>query len=115
MQKPDEIRMRHMVDAAEQAMGFARGRSRADLDNDLMLAFALVKAIEIVGEAANQVTSTTRDRCPSIPWQEIVGMRHRLIHAYFDINHDVLWQTVQHDLPSLISALKQALQEEGSR
>ena len=64
-----------------------------------------------MGEAANQVTPATRDRHRSIPWPAIVGMRHRLIHAYFDINRDVLWQTVQQDLPSLTAALNEALEK----
>lgn len=66
MQKPDEVRLKHMLDAAEQALAFARNRSRTDLDTDLMLVFALVKAIEIVGEAASQVTQTTCDQYPTI-------------------------------------------------
>lgn len=100
-----------MCDAAEQAIAFAKGRSRSDLGSDRMLAFALVKALEIVGEAANQVAKETRDRYPKIPWLEIVGMRHRLIHAYFDIDLDILWQTVQGDLPSLVPEIRNALGE----
>jgi uncharacterized protein with HEPN domain len=115
MHKRDEIRLAHMLDAAEQALAFAHGRSRAELDKDLMLVFALVKAIEIVGEAASQVTKTTRDRHSQIPWTEIIGMRHRLIHAYFDINLDILWQTIQQDLPSLRAELHQALQNADKR
>lgn len=86
-----------------------RNRSRADLDTDLMLVFALVKAIEIVGEAASQVTQATCDQHQTIPWPEIVGMRHRLVHAYFDINLDILWRTVYQDLPPLIAGLQEAL------
>lgn len=114
MQKPDEVRLKHMLDAAEQALAFARNRSRTDLDTDLMLVFALVKAIEIVGEAASQVTQTTCDQYPTIPWPEIVGMRHRLVHAYFDINLDILWRTVRQDLPLLIVWLQEALKENGN-
>ncbi len=109
MPKSDEVRLRHMLDAAEQAIAFARSRSRSDLDSDQMLVFALVKAVEIVGEAANQVAKETRDTYPNIPWPEIIGMRHRLIHAYFDINLDILWQTVQSDLPALAKELGKAL------
>jgi uncharacterized protein with HEPN domain len=101
-----------MRDASREAVGFAKGKHRADLDNDRMLAFALVKAIEIVGEAANQVSDATRTQNPDIPWVDIVGMRHRLIHAYFDIDLDILWQTIQHDLPPLITALDNALAED---
>lgn len=112
MQKPDKIRLQHMLDAGEQALQFVHDRSRDDLDTDQMLVFALVKAIEIMGEAANQITQATRDRYPNIPWPEIIGMRNRLIHAYFDIDHDILWQTTQQDLLPLIDALREATKVE---
>ncbi len=82
MLRDDAIRLRHMLDAAREAIGFAPDRTRADLDTDRQLVLALVKAIEIVGEAASRVTPPTKQRLPEIPWDDIVGMRHRLIHAY---------------------------------
>ena len=86
MRRDDEIRLRHMADAAREARSFAAGRSRADLDRDRMLLLSLVKEIEIIGEAASKVSQETRDAVPDIPWPDLTGMRHRLIHAYFDIN-----------------------------
>lgn len=109
MRKDDEIRLLHMLDAAREATAFARGRTRGDLDNDRQLVLALVKDIEIVGEAATQVTESTRQGLPEIPWERIVGMRNRLVHAYFDINLDIVWETVQGDLPELISLLELAI------
>ena len=97
-----------MLDAAREAIGFARGRTRRDLDDDRQLVLALVKAVEIVGEAAYQVSDETRLGLPDIPWRDIVGMRHRLVHAYFDINLDVLWRTLQDDLPLLLEELERA-------
>ncbi|MCF6191542.1 MAG: DUF86 domain-containing protein [Candidatus Hydrothermae bacterium] len=111
MHKSDAIRLRHMLDAAEEAIGFAQGRTRQDLDHDRMLVLALMKAIEIIGEAAYQVTQETRQSLPEIPWEDIMGMRHRLVHAYFDINLDILWATVQEDLPALLDILRKALEE----
>ena len=106
MLKDDTIRLRHMLDAAQEAIMFANGRSPSDLDHDRMLVLSLVKDIEIIGEAAYQVTETTRKQLQDIPWEDIIGMRHRLVHAYFEINLDILWRTVQDDLPTLIFALK---------
>jgi uncharacterized protein with HEPN domain len=106
MRKDDEIRLRHMLDAAREAMSFAHGRTRADLGSDRMLVLSLVKAIEIVGEAAYQIAETTREELPAVPWADIIGMRHRLVHVYFDINLDVLWQTVQDELPTLIRLIE---------
>jgi len=111
MRKDDAIRLRHMLDAAHEAIEFAQGQTRIDLNGDRKLVLALVKDIEIIGEAAYQVSPTTRDQFRSIPWDDIIGMRHRLVHAYFDINLDILWRTVQDDLPPLIERLREILGE----
>ncbi len=95
-----------MLDAGREVATFARGRSRADLDSDRMLVLALVKDIEIIGEAAYQTSETAREALPGVPWEDIIGMRHRLVHAYFDINLDILWQTVEEDVPGLVAALE---------
>ena len=109
MRKDDEVRLRHMHDAAREALSFARERTRGDLDNDRQLVLALLKEIEIVGEAASRVTEPTRRSLPRMPWDRIVGMRNRLVHAYFDINLDIVWKTVQEDLPALIALLERAV------
>ena len=106
MRKDDEIRLRHMLEAAREAVLFARGRTRSDLDTDRQLVLSLVKDVEIVGEAGTRITETTRERLPTIPWEEIIGMRNRLVHAYFSINLDIVWQTVREDLPKLIALLE---------
>lgn len=108
----DNIRLLHMRDAAREAIEFAQGRARADLNDDRKLVLALVKDIEIIGEAAYQVSQTTREHLSGIPWNDIIGMRHRLVHAYFDINLNILWRTVQDDLPPLLAELQKILAEE---
>jgi len=112
MRDDDAIRLRHMLDAATEALRFVRGRRREDLDHDRQLAWALVKAIEIIGEAAAQVSDNSRVELSGIPWQKIVGMRNRLVHAYFDINLDILWKTVAEGLPTIVAALEEALRED---
>lgn len=109
MRKDDQVRLRQIIDAAREAMSFVSGRTRADLDSNRMLVLSLVKDIEIVGEAAYQLTQTTREESSAVPWTDIIGMRHRLVHAYFDINLDILWQTVQEDLPPLVAMLETIL------
>ena len=106
----DVVRLRHMLDAGEQAIRFCVGRSRADLDGDVMLRFALVHAITVVGEAAAKISNPTRDLLSDIAWVAIVGMRNRLVHAYFDIDSDVLWESVNEGLPPLAAQLRAALQ-----
>ncbi len=109
MDSADEVRLRHMLDAAREALSFVQGRSRPDLDDNRMPVLSLVKEVEIIGEAAYRISELTRRDLPSIPWTAVIGMRHRLIHAYFDINLDVLWQTLVEDLPELVPEIESAL------
>ncbi|MDE0096098.1 MAG: DUF86 domain-containing protein [Gammaproteobacteria bacterium] len=95
-----------MLGAAREAVSFMHGRTRDDLDLDRQLVLALGKSIEIVGEAASRVTASSRQDLPQIPWDQIIGMRNRLVHAYFDINLDILWTTAQEDLSKLIDLLE---------
>lgn len=111
MRKDDIIRLRHMLDAAREAMTFAHNQTRGSLDTNRMLTLAIVKSLEVLGEAASKISKETRDTLAQVPWPNIVNMRNRLIHAYFDINLDIVWKTVTRDLPHLISALEQVLQE----
>ncbi len=106
--RDDRVRLAHMREAAEKAVALGRGASRRGLDDDEVLRLALTKLVEIVGEAAKQVSEETRVEIPSIPWQAAARMRDRLIHHYFDIDLDILWATVTEDLPSLLDALPQA-------
>lgn len=86
MKNDDDIRLRHMLDAATEALRFTSGRQREDLEADRQLTWALIKAIEIIGEAAGQLSEETKTEHSNIPWRDIIGMRNRLVHAYFDIN-----------------------------
>lgn len=109
MKANDEIRLRHMLDASREAMAFSQNKTRADLNTDRMLVLALVKAVEVIGEAASHITEPTRNELSGISWANIVGMRNRLVHAYFDINLDILWETVHDDLPVLNAQLEPLL------
>ena len=90
MDQADHIRLRHMRDAAEESLRFAQGKSRADLDRDRMFVLAVLEDLEIIGEAAGRISVTTRQRHLSVPWEDIIGMRNRLIHGYFEVNLDVV-------------------------
>jgi uncharacterized protein with HEPN domain len=91
----DEPRLRHMLGHALEAIEMARGRTRADLDTDRQLNLALVRLLEIVGEAAARVSNETRERHPDIPWPEILSLRNRLIHGYDEVDFDILWEIVR--------------------
>jgi uncharacterized protein with HEPN domain len=102
----DDIRLRHMLDASRQALKFMQGRNRDALDTDPMLLLAVVKALEIVGEAAARISKERQAEIPQIPWPQMISMRNRLTHAYFDIDTDIVWETIVEDLPQLIRELK---------
>jgi len=103
-----------MLDAARDALSFTVGKSRSDLDTDRILALSLVKCVEIIGEAAYHVSSAVQDSYPQVPWPNIIGMRNRLIHAYYDVDLNVVWQTITEDLPPLVAALEQILSSQES-
>lgn len=105
MRPDDANRIRHLAEAATKAIAYSSGKKRSDLDDDELLRLALTKLVEIVGEAAKHVSPETRAATPDIPWRAAARMRDRLIHHYFDINLDVLWQTVTTDLPQVVAAL----------
>ena len=109
LREEDVVRLRHMLDAARKAIGFVMNRQRTDLDTDDLLVFGIVRAIEVIGEAARQVTPEGQALCPSIPWASMIAMRNRIVHAYFDINLDRVWETVTDDLPALIPQLERIL------
>ncbi len=112
MRKDDQIRVRHMIDAAETAIRFLQGKTRSDLDANQMLLFAVVRAVEIIGEAAVKLSDATRLSAPSVPWPAIIAMRNRLIHGYFDIDSDIVWATVTLELPPLLPKLRSLLDQE---
>jgi len=110
----DDVRLRHMLDHAREAVSLVQGKTRADLDKDRLLNLALVRLIEIVGEAASRVSKETQRRYPEIPWPQIVSMRNRLIHGYDFVDFDILWQTVNEDLLLLIAELEKIVPAQGS-
>src|SRR5262245_28015713 len=102
----DEVRLRHMLEHAREAVAFVVGKDRSDLEASRMLSLALVRLIEIVGEAANRVSKTRQKQLSQISWPLVIGMRNRLIHGYDAVDLDIVWQTVTEELPSLISILE---------
>ena len=106
----DASRLQHMLDAAEKSQTFLWNHTRADLDTDEMLRLAVMKLIEIVGEAASRTTPEFRVNHPEIPWREVISMRNRLTHGYFEVNLDILWNIVKNDIPPLITSLRSILE-----
>ena len=108
-QHDDGVRLRHMLAHAREAVAMVAGRRPDELKTNRMLQLALVRLVEVIGEAASRVAAETHRRFPGIPWAQVRGMRNRLIHGYEKIDLAVLWDTIQEDLPPLIVELEKAV------
>jgi uncharacterized protein with HEPN domain len=112
MSKIDDLtRLKHIRDSAKETLSFVENRTREDLDRERMLSLALVRLIEIMGEAANHVSEPCQAKYFRIPWRQIIGMRNRIIHAYFDVDLDIVWQVITQDLGSLLMEVEKAIKD----
>jgi uncharacterized protein with HEPN domain len=106
MPKGDLLYLGHMLDVSLQVISKVEGISREDYDQDENLRLALTHLIQMIGEAARRVSEESRQRYPLIPWSAIIGMRHKVVHDYLDIDFDVVWAVAKIDLPELVSLLE---------
>jgi uncharacterized protein with HEPN domain len=102
----DDAYLLDMLIAARDVVTFLQGFSREQFGESRLHQQAVMKCLEIIGEAAARVSESTRAVNPNIQWQQIIGMRHRLVHGYFEIDLDKVWDTVRNDIPSLIAKLE---------
>jgi uncharacterized protein with HEPN domain len=98
-----------MLDSTTAILSFVNGKRRKDLESNRMLLSAIIRELEILGEAAGKISLETQNLYPDLPWRKVIGMRNRLIHAYFDVDPDVVWKTIQNGLPSLSEELKKII------
>lgn len=98
-----------MLEAAHTCMNFSGGKARIDFEKDQMLSFAVIRGLEIFGEAASRISSELQKANPHIPWRAIIGMRNRLIHVYFDLDYDILWEAISCEIPKIIPELAKLL------
>jgi uncharacterized protein with HEPN domain len=98
--------LRHMLDAARKAASLVKGKGRAVLDSDETLGLAIVRLLEILGEAARGVSQEFQDSHLQIAWKEMIGARNHLIHGYYEVDYDIVWQILTDDLPLLIKELE---------
>ena len=110
MTKIDDLtRLKHIKQAIVEAVCFTKGRNRQDLEQERMLSLALVKLIEIIGEAANKISDEKQNQYSQIPWRRMIGMRNRLTHAYFEVDLDIVWQVINQDLPNILPQIEIAI------
>ena len=112
-QHNDMIRLRHVFDHAKEAIDLIAGKDKTELQHNRVLELALIRLVEIVVEASAKVSSESQAKYPLIPWPQVICMRNRLIHGYDSVDLDVLWDTIEVDLPPLIAELGKILGETG--
>ena len=106
--------LRDILENAEKAVGFVSGMSGDDFLGDEKTVFAVIRAIEILGEATKKIPNDVREKYSDIPWREMAGTRDKLVHDYFGVNLAVIWKTVTEDIPSLIPLLKKVIENESA-
>jgi uncharacterized protein with HEPN domain len=111
MKLDDKARLEHILESAKDAISFLGCMTEDELAQNRMALQAIVRSVEIIGEAASQLTPEFRRKNNHVPWAQIVGMRNRLIHAYFDIDHELVFSTVQADIPILVDQIKHLISE----
>jgi len=110
----DWVRLRHMLDAARMAVDFVSSRDAGGSGFHPIELLGLEKLVENIGEAASRLSQRTMDRMPQVAWKQMIGMRHVLVHDYFDVDDMVVLDTVRVYLPSLAQELERVLEEDGA-
>jgi uncharacterized protein with HEPN domain len=113
MNERDLTRLRDMLDAARKTQAYIQGKSREALEvDDDLIGFALIHAVQLIGEAASKVTLETRTALPRIQWQNIIGMRNLIVHDYLRVDYDIVWQAAMISIPELVAELEKLLPPE---
>ena len=111
MLKDDMVYFAHMLDMADGIVKRVKNINRSDFDSSEDLRFALTHMLQIIGEAARNISSETRTKYRSIPWEEIIGMRHRIVHDYINVKYEIVWQVAVRDIPLLIGELEKIVKD----
>ena len=112
MRKDDLVYVGHMLDMTRKALGKTRGIDRTEYDADEDLRMALVHLVLTIGDAARHVSPTFQAQHPGIPWRQIIGMRHKVVHDYLHVDYDIVWDVATVNLPPLVGELEKLLPPE---
>ncbi len=110
MKENDQVYLRHIFDAISRIEEYCLGVSMQKFLKNKMISAAVVRELEIIGEAARNVSRELRKANPELPWEQMTGTRNRLIHEYFGVDLEIVWQTVTRDLPALKDMIKNLLE-----
>lgn len=102
----DTTRLRHIIEAAGEALGYVEYMERDEFKASRPMQHSVVRCIEIVGEAASRLSPALRQANPQVPWSDIIGMRNRIVHAYFDIDAEIVWRTAREDFPGFLAEIE---------
>ena len=108
----DSVYLGHMLDMTKRAIKALAEKGRTDYDADDILRMGLTHIVQVIGEAARKVSPEFQQTHPEIPWRQIIGTRHRIVHDYMRVDEDVLWEVVHHDLPALLPLLQKIAPED---
>lgn len=109
MNERDLVRFKHMLESGETILLYIDGKNKKHFDTNSMLASAVIRHLEIIGEAAVAISVETKKMFPNLPWKHMIGMRNQLIHAYFNVDNDIIWKTVTESVPELVKHLKSVI------
>lgn len=112
MPRDDTIYLGHMLDMARKVSIRAVNKTKGAYDADEDLRFVVAHLVQTIGEAAAKVSNATRERHPEIPWKQIIGIRHRIVHDYMGVDYDILWEVATRHIPPLIQALEDIVPSE---
>ena len=107
----DAVYLGHMKDMTHRAVDAIRNKKHKDFDADDILRLGLAHLVQVIGEAARKVSPEFQEEHSEIPWRQIIGMRHRIVHDYMRVDEDILWEVVKNDLPKLLSLLERIFPE----
>ena len=105
-EKKEDIFIRHILENIEKIEEFSKGLSKKDLENDELRKYAIVRAIEVIGEAVKNLSQEFKEKHKDIPWKDIIGTRDIMIHRYFGVDSEVVWDIIENNLPDLKKKLK---------
>jgi uncharacterized protein with HEPN domain len=109
MKKQDEVYLKEILEQIFSAQKYIKGKNQNSFMRSSLHKAAVVRTLEVIGEAARQISEPTRIKLPQIPWNQMIGMRNRLIHGYFDVDYEIVWQVAKNELPKLTAALDRSV------